>query len=90
MSREVRLVLDQLYNDLQTRPLDFVESRYTLIDKKAKIEYWLGNGLLFYGVYRPVALGFGLVGCVRFAFMLRKWRAATVIYRSRMASHCHA
>lgn len=86
MSREVRLILDQLYTDLQTRPLDFVENSYTLTDKKAQIEYWIGNGFGAYGIWRPVEMNFGFFGNVRFASMLKKWRAATIITRARIAN----
>jgi hypothetical protein len=83
VSREVRLVLNQLYSDLQSRPLDFYEDRHTLKDRATDTEYWTSNGLPFYGVYQPVKLNFGLLGGLRFASMLRKWRAASVIARAR-------
>jgi len=83
MSRESKLIVDQLIKDLRDRTMDFTCGECTLDDKKTKIEYWIGNGIILYGICNPYTFRFGIVQGYRFGVALRKWKAANMIALSK-------
>ena len=64
---------------MKSRPQDFVENTFTLVDKKTGIEYWLGNGFWFYGAKRPFEVSFSLYQKWRF------YRVLTWLKENRVA-----
>lgn len=80
MSRETKLVVDQLIEDFQKRPNDFVCDSITLTDKKTNIIYWVSVGQA--GIWRPYSLPFGWFQTIRFHQGLKKWKAANMINKS--------
>lgn len=75
MSRESKLVVNQLIHDLQHRPYDFVCGEHTLDDKKTGYRYWVANLFCDARIYQPHELRFGFVHGWRFHKALRKWKA---------------
>ncbi len=86
MSAESRLVVNQLLEDMRLRPMDFSCVESILIDKKTKIEYWIGSGIISYGIYEPYTLSFGIVQGYRFSVGLRKWKARYMLTMSKHES----
>lgn len=83
MSREARLVVNQLISDMQTRPDDFECDEYKLLDRKTNFEYWVANMFFDAKIYRPYELHFGIVHGFRFHSALIKWKAARMLSLSR-------
>jgi hypothetical protein len=84
MSREVKILLDQLEEDMKSRPLDFHENGYRLVDTKTKVEYWIGNGFLFYGAHHPIEVKFNLFEKFRFASLRNKVGCAKIVALSQL------
>ena len=82
MSKQSRLILEQLEADLRNRPEDFVEGDYRLIDRKGN-EYWIGNGFWFYSSYSPTKLPFSFLQKIKFNTIFNKWRAERLLSNAR-------
>lgn len=82
MSNAVKLLVNQLTEDLRNRPEDFTCDRHHLSDNKTKYRYWVANGVPYMGVSDPYDLTFGIWHGIRFGRALAKWKAATMITAS--------
>jgi len=82
MSRESRLIVDQLISDLEHRAADFKCREYVLSDTKSGIHYWIANGWSFAGIYTPYRMTFGIYQGYRFHKALNKWKAYNMITSS--------
>ncbi len=75
MSKAVKIVVDNLINDLQSRPLDFRCGEHTLEDKSNGFEYWVANTVFDGGIHLPYKMSFGIIQSWRFHSALTKWKA---------------
>lgn len=86
MSREAKLVVDQLIHDLQHRAEDFKCGEHTLDDSKTGYRYWVANLFFDARIYQPYEMSFGVVQGWRFHRALRKWKAWKMIALSGEAT----
>ena len=71
-----KAIVDAFVAAIHERPGDFSIGKCTLEDRKSGLEFWIGNGVPFYGVYRPYEMNFGLIQGIRFGWWLRRFKAA--------------
>ena len=86
MSRETKIVVDQLVKDLRYRPENFTCNEHTLKDSETGLTYWVANGRSSGGVYGPYKMKFGMIQSIRFHAALDKWKAANVLYKCGLAA----
>jgi len=83
MSRETKLIVDQLIHDLQNRPKDFQCYTFELHDNKTGFSYWVSeHGEK--GMHKPFKLSFGFIQSIRFIKALNKWKACNMIELSQL------
>ena len=76
MSKAIKMLVDQIIEDLRDRPNDFKCDEHYLTDDTTGYKYWVANGIPFYGVSYPYKLGFGFIQGWRFTRALDKWKVA--------------
>lgn len=79
MSRESKIIVDQLTHDLQHRSQDFICNRNVLADTKTKIFYWITVDAR---VCYPYKMSFGWWQGRRLLKALAKWKANDILIRS--------
>ena len=66
--------IEALLDEMKERPENFVEFTSSTLEHKPSGQlFWVANGLLFYGVYRPTVT-FTFADKLRFHFALREMR----------------
>lgn len=84
MSRATKLIVDNLIEAFRTRPDDFVLTEFVLRDKSTNTQYWIANGISFYGTYYPAKLRFGWRQSFRFHRALSYLVAYQAAYKSEI------
>jgi len=79
VSKQTKIIVDQLIKDLQDRPEDFRCDSFALMDNVKNVEYSISKGAFCAGVYRPFEMRLGFYQGVRFFRALEKWKACQVI-----------
>lgn len=69
----MKLDFQAVLDSLKSRPDDFDEDGYTLIDRASGVEYWTAGGFFFYSVFFP-RLELSLLQQLRFHRALMGWR----------------
>ena len=74
MKTETCQLVDTVIAEMWRRPNDFKIGKYRLVDTATRHEYWIGNGIGFYGVTEPYEYNFGLYHGWRFGRALRRFK----------------
>lgn len=84
VSRESKLVVDQLLIEMRDRPNDFKCDDCVLLDTKTNIQYWITNLFFDAGIYKPYEMKFGFIQGWRFHSGLNKWKATNMLNLSTL------
>ena len=66
MSKATKAAVDSVVQAMMARPDDFTVDELTMEDTKTGYKYWICNGVLSAGLYKPYKLWFGFIHGWRF------------------------
>lgn len=66
-----KAAVDSVIEAMMERPGDFKIGKVTMEDTRTHYEYWITNGVLSAGIYRPYKMRFGFIHGWRFLKTLR-------------------
>ena len=83
MANAKKAAVDSVVQAMMERPGDFYIGEITLEYTKTGYKYWITNGILSAGIYRPYKLWFGFVHSWRFLKTVRGLKVHQLVEKNK-------